>query len=94
MANDANNLVCNIFHFVKKLVEGANKFHLCRVEREPILTGIEAHLGVDVVTLGVVHLIEDKLDRLLVNLDLSLSNHVINQANEGPKAVVVLASQA
>jgi len=41
-----------------------------------------------------VHFEENQLDRLLVDLYLSLGDHIVDQSDEGSKAVVVLTSES
>ena len=50
----------------------------------------EANRGLNgVFFLFVVHFGKNHVSRLLVNTNLSLNNHVVNQTNESPQMVVV-----
>jgi hypothetical protein len=51
-------------------------------------------LSVDKVLSCIIHFKKNKLDTLLIDLNLGLSNHIVDKPNEGTKGVVVLTSKA
>lgn len=82
-------------HFLQKRFELVDELLLGRVEADAFLSGvIELNDGLNVILFGfVVHFVDDLVGRLLVDKDLGLNNHVVNQTDECAEVGLVSGGQ-
>jgi hypothetical protein len=88
VADDSAYLLGDALHVLKDLLELGDELALGWLEGHVFLS--EAHSGLDTVLFRVLgHLREDEVGTLLVDSDLGLDDHVVDESDEGAKAVVV-----
>lgn len=92
VADDARYLLSHALHFGEDLFELCDELVLGWLERHSI--GSETDNSVDTVLLLLfVHLVEDQVSALLVDDDLRLDNHVVDEADESTETLVISASE-
>ena len=91
VVDHALHLLSHDLHIVKKLLDVAFKLNFGGSVTEAIFGGvIEADDGLNgVLTVLAVHLVHNNLTGFLINSDLGLNNHVIDEADEGSQVVEV-----
>jgi hypothetical protein len=88
MADNSAYLFGDALHVLKDLLELGDELTLGWLERHVLLG--EAHGGLNTILLRVLgHLGEDEISTLLIDFDLGLDDHVIDESDEGSEAVVV-----
>ena len=94
MADDSDDLLRHGLHVAKELLELADELTLGWLEGHAVTLCVIVNSSLDAVLLLVfVHLEEDEIGTLLIDLDLSLHHHVVDQSDEGAQAVIVSFGQ-
>ena len=92
MTDDSANLFGNTLHILQNLLELSDKLTLCWFEGHTFSS--KAYGCLDTVLLLIfLHLTEDGVSTLLVDHDLRLDNHIVDQPDESSQAVVVSLSK-
>jgi hypothetical protein len=90
MNDDARDLLSDGLHVCKDLLSVSDEVCLAWLEDHSVVVVREVDRRHDaVLAVILVHLLEDHLHRLLVDAHLSLDHHVVNEADESAKVVVV-----
>lgn len=94
MVDDSNYFFSNGLHVSKKFIKLVDEFTLSWLEWHTITFGVKINGRWNGI-FGVIltHFDEDEVSTFLINLNLSLDDHVVNQSNEGSKTVVVSLSK-
>lgn len=90
MADDSAYFLCDTLHVLKDLFELSDELAFRWLESH--ILSSKADSGINTILLLVilfVHLSKDEISTLLIDSDLGLHNHVVNQSNECSKTVVV-----
>lgn len=94
MDDDSGDLFSDSLHVSQDLLSVSDEVCLARLENHSITVVREVQVRQDVVLAHVlVHLGQNHLDRLLVDTDLSLDDHVINESDESSKVIVIALGQ-
>jgi hypothetical protein len=92
VTNNSANLFGNTLHILQNLLELSDKITLGWFEGHTLSS--KAYGSLDTVLLLIfLHLIEDGVSTFLVDHDLGLDNHIVDQSDESSQAVVISLSK-
>jgi hypothetical protein len=94
MDDDSGDLFSDSLHISQNLLSVSDEVRLARLEHHSVTVVREVQIRQDVVLAVVlIHLLQNHLDRLLIDADLGLDDHVINESDESSEVVVVALGQ-
>jgi hypothetical protein len=92
VTDNSANLFGNTLHILQNLLELSDKLTLGWFEGHTLSS--KAYGSLDTVLLLIfLHLIEDGVSTFLVDHDLGLDNHIVDQSDESSQAVVISLSK-
>jgi len=92
MTDNSANLFGNTLHILQNLLELSDKFTLGWFEGHTLLSKAYGSLNT-VFLLIFLHLIENGISTLLIDHDLGLDYHVVDQSDESSQAIVISLSK-
>jgi len=95
VTDNSADLFGNTLHVLQNLLELSDELTLGWVEGHTFASSqIKAYSGLNTVLLLILfHLIENGLSTILVDTNLGLNHHVVNQSDESSQAVVISLSK-